>query len=120
MTPERLDISTESRDAAAGEIAFVRVAGEVDMANAHVLREQLGSPASREAAGVVLDLTGVPFMDSDGLRAVLVAAAGLDARLAVIAPADSAVGRLLELADVSDRVPSFETEKDAVAAVSGY
>jgi stage II sporulation protein AA (anti-sigma F factor antagonist) len=66
---------------------------------------------------VILDLRGVPFMDSTGLKVILIASRDLDGPLAVIAGAGSAVARLLDLAGVADRVPRFETEEEALDAL---
>ena len=69
-----LELSVDRRSTADGEIAVVRAQGEVDLGNADELAGALGSSTCVESDGVVIDLLGVPFMDSSGLRVVLVAA----------------------------------------------
>jgi stage II sporulation protein AA (anti-sigma F factor antagonist) len=113
----RLEISVEQRSGEAAPVAVVRVAGEVDLANVEQLAETLRDDAVRQASGTVLDLTAVPFMDSSGLRVLLLAVNdGQPALVAVIEP-DSPVARLLELAEVAERVPVFAREEDALAAL---
>ncbi|MGH2985476.1 MAG: STAS domain-containing protein [Solirubrobacterales bacterium] len=114
----RLELSVERRDAAAGQIAIVRAQGEVDLGNADELAGVLRSDACEQSAGVVLDLVGVPFMDSSGLRAVLVAAGELEPELAVVLSPGSPVLRLFELAEVTDRLAAYATEDEAIDAIA--
>lgn len=108
----RLELSTETR----GEVTVMRVCGEVDLANAAELGAALRAVATPQAA-LVLDLAQVPFMDSSGLREVLVVSEQLGGRLAVVVEPDSAVGHLLEIAEVAERINVEPTEEAAAAAL---
>ena len=55
-----------------GDWTVVDVGGEVDLSSAPALRAELEMAIARPTRGVVVDLTGVGFMDSSGLS-VLVA-----------------------------------------------
>ncbi|HKG35796.1 MAG TPA: STAS domain-containing protein [Solirubrobacterales bacterium] len=114
---ERLEIAVEDRQADAGPVVFIRVTGEVDLANADQLADALRGDGVRDAAGVVLDLRGVPFMDSSGLRVLLMAVKEPAPVVTVIAP-DSPVARLLELAEVTDRVPAYTDEEKAIDGIT--
>ena len=114
----RLEVSVERRDTPAGQIAIVRARGEVDLGNADELAAVLHSDTCVKSDGVVLDLVGVPFMDSSGLRAVLVAAGELEPELAVVLSPGSPVLRLFELAEVTDRRGAYATEDEAIDAVA--
>jgi anti-anti-sigma factor len=112
-----LEISVERRAAEAGQVAVVRVDGEVDLSNSEQLAEALRGSAVASAAGAVVDLTDVPFMDSSGLRVLLTAVRdGRPPLLAVVEP-ESPVARLIELAELTDRVPIFASEREALEAV---
>lgn len=50
-------------------VAVCRIHGEVDSASASVLREAMGTLAAYQR--VVLDFSGVPFIDSAGLGTVI-------------------------------------------------
>jgi anti-anti-sigma factor len=62
-----LDLSTTSQ----GPCAVVTVDGEIDLDNASDLSEAPSRPCRRSVRAVVLDLSGVTFMDSTGLKVLL-------------------------------------------------
>jgi anti-sigma B factor antagonist len=83
---------------------LLAVDGELDLANAPLLREAL----DRElAAGqrVLLDLSGVTFIDSTGLAAIVNAARGPGAQLELSADMRSQARRLMELTGVLSLFP---------------
>ena len=82
----------EERDGA----VIVRLAGELDLYNAHAVRDELLAAADRGPERLVVDLSGLTFIDSTGLgvlieartrlsnrRAFLLAAPGLETRRAL-------------------------------------
>ena len=87
-------------DAAVDEgVARVTLRGELDLDRAGALAEELSSLASRGATSVVVNVSGLNFIDSSGLRALLSAreqldAAGVSLRLTELSPA---VDRVLEM-----------------------
>jgi anti-anti-sigma factor len=117
MASGPLEISVEERPGAGSGVAIVKPLGEIDLANADDLAGSLRSIRADEARGIVLDLRDVPFMDSSGLRVVLMAHGELGARLAVVTKDESAVARLLDLAELTERLHVFQTDEEAVAAV---
>jgi anti-sigma B factor antagonist len=80
--------------------AVIAAAGELDLATAPQLEEAL-LPRLREGGRVVLDLTGLEFMDSTGVQVIIAAhQAGQehDGGLALVRTApDGAVARVLEI-----------------------
>jgi stage II sporulation protein AA (anti-sigma F factor antagonist) len=114
---EDFKLTTEMRPNGAGEVALVRVTGDLDMATSDALATELASEACRASRGVILDLTAVPFMDSSGLRAVLVSVEELDCPLAAIVRPGSAVARLIEVTEVGGLLPSYSTQDEAFAAL---
>ena len=93
------------------------ISGEIDIASAPVLREQLLGLLRPHASRIVIDLSGVTFCDASGL-AVLVAAsrrAGLLGgvlRLAAPAPLTATV---LRLTGLESRFEMFPTVPEALA-----
>ena len=104
------------RPAAAG----VAIRGEVDVAAVPALERALEAAIETTSGGFVVDLSGVEFMDSSGLLAIL-NARGVLAReeraLAVVCPA-SPVRQLLEVAGVSSLLVVCDSREDAEAALS--
>lgn len=60
-----MEVSVTSRTS--GDRTIVQVAGEIDVYTAPTLREELATQQDAGAVDLVIDLTGVPFMDSTGL-----------------------------------------------------
>jgi anti-sigma B factor antagonist len=82
-----------------GTTVVLHVAGELDMHTVGRLREGLARALSEHEGGVVVDLTGVGFIDSTGLSALLNAQRRLTRarrRLAVVVD-DGPVLRVLRL-----------------------
>jgi anti-sigma B factor antagonist len=85
--------------------AVVRCVGEIDQSTADDVTHALGEAMATDAEELVLDLTGVRFMDSTGLHAVIVAATsaeGVGMRFTVLP--SGPVQRLLEVAGLRDIV----------------
>jgi anti-sigma B factor antagonist len=51
--------------------AIVHLIGEVDISSAHLLNTQFKKVAKTRLRGVIIDATGVSFMDSTGLHALI-------------------------------------------------
>jgi anti-anti-sigma factor len=104
-------------DAGPADSGYVRVGpvGEIDLANAEELASALSSPRCSECSGLLLDLRQVPFMDSSGLRVVLVASKELDGRFATLVEERSPVARLIEMVSLGDRLNLVRDEASAFA-----
>lgn len=88
-----------------GGLARVVIVGEVDLQTAPVLRQSLAEAGGLGANGdVVVDLSGVGFLDSTGLNALLGARAALhrDGRHLRVERASTRVQRVFEVAGVAD------------------
>lgn len=84
----------------------IEVLGELDIASAPKLERELSALIAEPGPELALDLRGVTFIDSSGLRAVLVGnreAAAAGRRLVVI-PGDGQVQRVIEMARVTDHL----------------
>lgn len=96
--------------------------GDVDIANAGLLVDAVIAETQTDPAPrVVLDFTGVRFMDSTGLRAILEIAQRLeeDAGGVVLLNPVNSVRKLLSLAGLDERIPvvgSLEQAEVVLAA----
>jgi anti-sigma B factor antagonist len=96
MTPEPFSV-TVGQD---GARAVVTVRGELDLATAPQLESAL-LPGLRDGGSAVLDLRGLEFMDSTGVRVIVaahLAAQELGGSLAVVrTEPDGPIARVLEI-----------------------
>jgi anti-sigma B factor antagonist len=121
MAGAGFQLETERREDTRGTILVVAAAGELDLAVADELSRELEGDRWRDCAGVVLDLTGLEFMDSSGLRVVLLATRALEesgTSFALALAPDSQVRRLFEMASVAETLPLAADAEAAIAAVS--
>ena len=90
-----------------GTVAVVAPTGELDLSGAAILEAELDRLAVEpELAAVVLDLRGLEFMDSSGLRLVVLAdmrAREAGRRFSLIRGGES-VHRVFEITRMSDRL----------------
>jgi anti-sigma B factor antagonist len=98
-----------------GTVATVRPTGELDLSGALVLEAELDRLAEEpELAAVVLDLRGLEFMDSSGLR--LVVLADMQAREAgrrfTLVRGGETVHRVFEITRMSDRLDFVDRPED--------
>ena len=77
--------------------------GELDIAGAPELVSCFARDGFGDAETVLLDLSGVTFIDASGLHALLKANSDLQGRLRIV-PSERCL-RVAEMAGVSDRLP---------------
>jgi anti-anti-sigma factor len=86
-----------------GETAVIALSGELDMAGADALQQEL---ALVEAGALVVDLRGLDFMDSSGLRAIAVSAqrAQEAGRRFALIPGAAQVMRVFDITRMRERL----------------
>ncbi len=87
-----------------GDTDVVRARGEIDLTNASAIHDAVAATARRV---VVLDLSGVTFLDSAGIRALdaeIRALRDSNRALYVVAPAESRVGWTFRIAGFTSTV----------------
>jgi anti-sigma B factor antagonist len=96
----------------------VEVGGEVDMTSAPTLRDHLLGHIGLGEPCVVVDLSGVDFMDSTGLSALVVAyrQASEIGSSVVVAGAQPSVRRVLQITQLDVLLEHQDDVADAVAA----
>ncbi len=90
------------------EAQTIRAVGELDIAAAGVLTQALARADRSDALVVILDLAGVTFIDSAGVRCVLQAVASSRAgadKLRIRREYSEPVRRLFDMVGASDRLP---------------
>jgi anti-sigma B factor antagonist len=100
--------------------AVVAPSGESDVHTVGFVREVLASQAEVGVRRVVVDLSGLEFMDCAGMRELLQAHRMLLERggsMALACPG-RVVARVLQLTGVDQRIPVYSSVHDAAAGVS--
>jgi anti-anti-sigma factor len=94
-----------------------QLTGEVDLSNADDLGLLVEGSVSNAALGLVLDLTGVTYLDSTGLRLVFRLARELRDRqqqLCLVVPPDALIWRVLRLGGIPDVIHVVARLSDAL------
>jgi anti-anti-sigma factor len=100
------------------DVVIGTLTGEVDLSNAMELEALITDVVPNTVLGVVLDLSGVSYLDSAGVRLLLSLAGMLRWRgqdLVLAAPTDSRCRRVLSMVGVGSKVM---LETNVAAAVS--
>ena len=114
MAPLSFDTTLSS----AGD-ALIALAGELDLSGAPALDEEIGRLAqSDDVRRVVLDLRGLSFLDSSGLRVVALAARRLMAagRQLTLVRGSETVQRVFEITRMADRLDFVDAPPEAAGA----
>jgi anti-sigma B factor antagonist len=96
------DVLVSRRETAEGVVLCV--AGDLDLVTAHTFGARLNGEISQTNGAVILDLSGVTFMSTAGISALLTAGELGGPRLRVRAMSQP-VRRVLELTSLLDRFP---------------
>jgi|SRR5215211_673336 len=102
-------------------VRLLEVFGELDLATAPRLCSLLDAARAERVRRLVVDLTGVDFCDSTGLRALLGASNELrlaGGKLAVAVLPAGAVARLFEVTGIRESLPIYDTQHEALTSVS--
>lgn len=87
---------------------LITLHGELDMASSPSLQDELHRSLMSEAERIVLDLGGLEFVDSTGIRCLMLATSrsrGGGDRLRMLPPVDGQVADVLKLTRLGDVLP---------------
>ena len=104
-------ISIESNDGT----VVADITGEVDPSNARELGRKLTAAVPNDAMSVVVDLTGVSFLDSSGVQMLFELAERLTARqqqLSVVVPPECPARRVLEIVAFGATAPLLDSRSE--------
>jgi stage II sporulation protein AA (anti-sigma F factor antagonist) len=99
----QLSVSSERQ----GDVHTICLFGELDLATADAAADEIGRVEADDARSIVLDLSGLTFMDSSGVRLMLTAHARSrgDANRLTMLRGGAAVQRVLEMCGVDRLLP---------------
>jgi anti-sigma B factor antagonist len=102
-------------------VRLLEVFGELDLATAPRLCALLDEARRQRVRRLVIDLTGVDFCDSTGLRALMGASTELrhaGGRLAVAVLPNGGVARLFDVTGIREALPTHDTQQEALASLA--
>ena len=93
------------------------LSGELDMANAPLLEAAMGAPELSATKTVVLDLQGLTFLDSTGLRIILAAReqSWRRGQEFAVTPGSPQVQRLLSVTGVGEHLRTLASADEVLA-----
>ena len=104
-----------------GDVVIASVSGELDLAGAPSTGQAIGGAVPTSARTLVVDFTGLEFIDSSGIAMLFNLARRLGARrqeLRVVARGGEPVARVLEIVEFNRAAPVHETLDDALEQTS--
>lgn len=103
-----------------GDVVVVSPGEDLDIATADAFGARVLAAVPNRAAGAVIDLSRVRYIDSAGIRTLFTVAERLGQRrqaLRVVARPDGAVGRILDIVGFGATVPMDESVTAAVGSI---
>ena len=96
---------------------LVELAGEADVTNSDALREVLEAEVAKQPGALIIDLSGLRFMDSSALHVVLRASRAMDRQGGVLALASprEPVAKMLRLTAADQLIPVYASVSEATA-----
>lgn len=107
---------TAARVVGASDGGKVRIvmAGEVDLANADIVQRDLMQAISNQVTAVSLDMSGIDYIDSAGLRVLFLLAdrlGTLQIEVEIVAPVGSPARRVIEISGLATLVTLAPPDK---------
>jgi len=96
---------------------LVELVGEADVTNSDALREVLDAEVAKQPRTLIIDLSGLRFMDSSALHVILRANRAMDREGGVVALASprDPVAKMLRLTAADQLIPVFPSVSEAIA-----
>jgi anti-anti-sigma factor len=115
MSVKLATIVLERRD----RVLIATVTGEVDLSNAEEIRRELLDGMSSDDVALVLDVSGLAFIDSSGLHSLFdvhVVLGEHDQELILVVPREGQPSRTIDIVGMRQVIASHEDREAAVAA----
>lgn len=93
------------RSAREGDAHVIELIGELDLDGAPRLEEELRRVESTDVASIVVDLGALDFIDSTGIRLLVMASERCDEGRFSLLRGPRQVHRVFEITDLADRLP---------------
>ena len=101
-------------------VSLVELDGDIDLARAPALREELRRAVDNQDIALIVDMTRVSYLDSAGVNALFEVAGDLATRrieLSVVVPEGGLIDRVVKLVDLG---AAARVERTVDAAIAAY
>jgi len=88
-----------------GDACVVRLIGELDLDGASAVEQELLAAEATDAASIIVDLGGLEFIDSTGIRLIVMAAERSENGRFTLLRGSKQVHRVFEITDLANRLP---------------
>lgn len=112
-----LTTSVATVESAGEPYTLVELAGEADVTNSDKLREVLEAEVAKQPRTMIVDLSGLRFMDSSALHVILRVSRTMDRQggvLALVSPREP-VAKMLRLTAADQLIPVYASVTEATA-----
>ena len=102
------------------DVVIARLDGDIDLANTPTVSATILEAVPNDAMGLVIDLTGVRYIDSVGIRMLFTFVRSLHASrqgMAIAVPTDSPVQKLLKITHLDEATEFRDTVDAAIMAL---
>lgn len=102
-----------------GRTLTAKATGRVDGVNASEFEQTLRDAIADDDSAVILDLAGITYLSSAGLRAILLTARSLSQRKAkfLLCSPSAPIREVFEISGFDKIIPVHDSHADAVAAI---
>jgi anti-anti-sigma factor len=103
------------------DVVIARLTGELDISVAELTKRKIGESVPSSARGVVVDMSGLDFMDSSGVSMLFALARQVGShrqQLVVVAPSGRPVARVLQIVEFGRAAPVREDLDAAVTVIA--
>lgn len=99
-----------------GDAVLVSAGGRIDLSNADAFKDSLSAAMSKAKAALVLDLSGVDYISSAGLRSLMIVfkAGKADGKAFAIAALQPLVAEIFTISRFNLVFPLFDTVRHAI------
>ena len=114
MIDDLIGVEIEQRD----DVVVARLSGELDISVAETTGRKIADAVPSAALGVVVDMSGLEFMDSSGVSMLFSLARQVGShrqQLRVVAPPERPVSRVLQIVEF-DRAAPVDVDVDSAVA----
>lgn len=114
MTDDLVGVEIEQRD---DDVVVARLTGELDISVADATGRKIANSVPSSARGLVVDMSGLEFMDSSGVSMLFALARQVGShrqQLRVVAPPGRPVSRVLQIVEF-DRAAPVDDDVDSAA-----